>query len=883
MIAAPHRRLVSSLVIITAFWMVVGTLVFVYLHNLFQDSGLLIILLFHTLGRLAWVAAFLLAAAGLALLIRAADIFTVAIGLRPEMYRGALTTIGVLPQPALPEGYDHTEENRELQAILSAWKEKEKRDIKAASALAKENTPAARPLEKLDINAVSSFAKENTPAARLFWSVFHILKAADLPASPRPGEHGNASLLEHSLRVSAALAWVWRDDARIALEQSQARVTGLPTEVGRPMRTEPYPLEIAILAGICHDIGKIACFRRDKEGVITVVGLHDMVGSRILGLLPALWELRDEQGNPDTFLQHLLTQSIRYYHHPAAFPLSGFKRELLTPDPAIKQLMGDIHRADLIAGGLEGRAEEVAQDYMEEDELEEQSLDAQIWDAFLFLLEDESRINSPSPARRLAYKKGPILYLIEPKIRERICDHLSLTRHDYATPNNGNPGKIIQIIASRLDAMGLLIKTIGKVSVAKPEGAAVQLRFESTKKNADGDATEHTDTKIPHYVVRIPPDSVFAPLLALENYPAELSVQGLFWPQFAPKKTSAQGPDKTPKTAESGSVPTGSQSADLQSADSQSADSQPTDETPDTGNDRGVEPTEAEDEASTDQPSPSVEEEETEAEDEEDGASGPCMTTEHPDEDDPFADASETPTAPEPKEAEVSAAPVQGASIKTTIPSRPSRPSTRGTPSGQQTSKPSLTEAQKAEKKAQLDRAKILSSDAERKTKLLDREAMTPNQRAQHLLHRTKDCLAKFPNIAKVVIGVKLNDSERIRLISALIWIDETRRDRISTSLSLNPETIIRVSLATIFNFPLSSGMDRASYEIFTQILRESGKQPGDIWNAHISELRMLLAFRVILVDGVRDLDIENSFIAAPINGIDELRLAIPMPGTEDE
>ena len=875
MIAAPHRRLVSSLIIITSFWMMVGTLIFVYRHHLFQDGALLTILLFHTLGRLAWVAAFLLASAGLALLIRAAGIFTIAIGLRPEMYRGALTTIGVLPQPDLPEGYDHTEQDQELQTILSAWKKKEKMDIKAAAAIAKENTPVKRPLEKLDIDAVSAFAEENTPAARLFWSVFHILKAADLPASPRPGEHGNASLLEHSLRVSAALAWVWRDDARTALEQSQARVTGLPTEVSRPMRTEPYPLEIAILAGICHDIGKIACFRRDKEGVITVVGLHDMVGSRILGLLPALWDLRDEQGNPDTFLQHLLTQSIRYYHHPGAFPLSGYKRELLTPDPAIKQLMGDIHRADLIAGGLEGRAEEVAQDYLEEDELEEQSLDAQIWDAFLFLLEDESRINSPSPARRLAYKKGPILYLIEPKIRERICDHLSITRHDYATPNNGNPGKIIQIIASRLDAMGLLIKTIGKVNVDKPEGAAVRLRFESTKKNADGDATEHTDTKIPHYVVRIPPESVFAPLLALENYPAELSVQGLFWPQFAPKKTSAQGQDTTPVTADSGSAPADLQPTGLQPADEQSADLQTADATPDTSDASTDGHAEAENEAtSTDQPSPSVEEEETEEEDDGD-ASGPDMGTEYPDGDDPFADTSEASAPSGPKEAEAYAAPAQSVDVKTAI-AVPSP--TQRTPSG----KPSITEAQKAEKRAQLDRAKSLSSTAEQKIKLQDREAMSPNKRVQHLLRRTQDCLVKFPNIAKEVIGVKLDDSERVRLISAMIWIDETRRDRINTSLRLNPKTIIRVSLATIFNFPLSSGMDRASYQIFTEILQKSRKQPGDIWNAHILELRMLLAFRVILVDGVRDLDIENSFVAAPINGIDELRLAIPMPGTKE-
>ncbi|ACK78118.1 metal-dependent phosphohydrolase [Acidithiobacillus ferrooxidans] len=835
MIAAPHRRLVSALIIITSFWMMVGTLVFIYRHNLFQDGGLLIILLFHTLGRLAWVAAFLLASAGLALLIRAADIFRVAIGLRPEMYRGALTTIGVLPQPALPEGYDHTEQDQNLWTILSAWKEK----------------------EKLDIKAVSAFAKENTPAARLFWSVFHILKAADLPASPRPGEHGNASLLEHSLRVSAALAWVWRDDARIALEQSQVRVAGLPTEVGRPMRTEPYPLEIAILAGICHDIGKIACFRRDKEGVITVVGLHDMVGSRILGLLPALWDLRDEQGNPDTFLQHLLTQSIRYYHHPGAFPLSGFKRELLTPDPAIKQLMGDIHRADLIAGGLEGRAEEVAQDYLEEDELEEQSLDAQIWDAFLFLLEDESRINSPSPARRLAYKKGPILYLIEPKIRERICDHLSITRHDYATPNNGNPGKIIQIIASRLDAMGLLIKTVGKVSVVKPEGAAVQLRFESTKKNADGDATEHTDTKIPHYVVRITPESVFAPLLALDNYPAELSVPGLFWPQYAPKKTSAQIPD-------AGSAPAGAQ---------------PEGEVPDIGSGRTEEPAEVEEEnTATIQSSSPVEEGEGEDEEEDEETSSPNRTTEYPDEDDPFADASETPAAPEPKGAEASAAPAQSAGIKTTI---ASRPSTRGTPSSQQTSKPSLTEAQKAEKKAQLDRAKSLSSHAEHKTKLIDREAMTPNQRAKHLRNRADECLATFPNIVKVMAGVTLDDSERLRLISALIWIDETRRARITASPEINPTAIIRVALSTIFNFPLSKGMDTVTYEIFTLILRKSGIRPGDIWNSHISELRMFLAFRVILVDGLPELDIENSIISAPINGIDDLVLAIPMPGTD--
>ena len=914
MIKAPHRRLISSLVIVTAFWMSVITVWYLVDHKIWDDLTVIKVLLLHTLGRFTWILAFVLASAGMTLLLRASEIFTVTLGLRPEQYRGAWTTIGVLPQPELPTGAQKEYAVlARLEAVLKPW--------------------AKDP--HLNTAAVLHLAKQETPEARLFWNVFHILQDSRLPASPRAGEHGGASLLEHSLRVCAALAWVWTAREEAALKESAERIKQLPTNVTQPLESAPYPLEIAILTGIAHDVGKVACFKKSGDGSIQVIGLHDMVGSRILGKLPSFWNLRDEQGNPDPFVQHLLTQSIRYYHHPNAFPMSGFKREMLSPDPAIQQLMGDIRQADLIAGALEGRQEEIAQDYLEEEDLEEQGLEEQIWDAFLFLMEDASRVNSPSPARRIAYKKEHLLYLIEPKIRERICDHLSITRMEYAIPHNGNPGKIIQIIAGRLDAKGWLIKGFGNFSVEKPEGAGVRLQFTGTTK--DGEQKEVTEEKIPHYLVRLG-DTPFADLQALGNWKADITVVKLFWPQYGPKGKSEKEAEaeqiadqpienkgeaapankggkqgSSPQTAAAplepdvngeagsesesetdvgqGSAPKGAEQTTTAPSDTQAThreDSPAEQENEDDDSD----------DAGTDE-APEAPEEDADADPEDDPLNfQPAV--ERTDTTAPPAEPSSTQTPESSTQAKESSTQSAGSSTGTesTVHAQPaSSAQPQPQPPDQDTARPGKTRQDGAalmaaaqseiaqsrdstsrqktprtpeEQARHLERAQKGANQTQ-KTTLTKREMKPESEQIKAIGVRVRNRIRHTPECGKQIGGISLSEDERRHLLFALIWLEQLRADHINVQSTLyDPGVRLQILLSTFFSFPISTKLESNAYAIFNLLIERSGLESNHVFAGHIAEMKMFLSLRIQYVNNIKTFDPCASTVIMPVNSAED-------------
>ncbi len=486
MAAAPHRRVIKATVTVLIFWTLLSVA-----YGAWTNLPLMLYRVPEIPWRLGWIAIILLLSAGLALAVDAYKIFRVTMGLRPMEYRGASTTIGILPTPQAP-----------ARANLSR-----KQQLRRLKTLLGKLSPETNDT-RLNTEAVLTLAKANNPLSELFWAVFSILDASGLPASPVRGSHGDALLITHSLRVSAAMAKLWEGESTPIM----------PNDVGKPAQSRAYDLPTAIVAGLAHDIGKVRCFKRGTDG-ITVIGLHDMVGGRLLASLPEFWDIVNAQGQHDDYIQRLLTQSIRYYHHPNAYPGSGYKRSLIQTDGGVQALMAAIHGADLVAGSIEGRTGEIMADYLDEDELPERDLNEQVWETFLTLMAEESFINSKSPQRRVAYKQGRVLYLIENKLRTLICDQLSLTRVDYTSNNNGNPGKIIQIIASHLDEQGLIKKDFNGTICKKPEGAGFYLQIEGTNKEGD---TSETVLKLPHYVVRITDDGPFAKYAGMEDYPSNI-------------------------------------------------------------------------------------------------------------------------------------------------------------------------------------------------------------------------------------------------------------------------------------------------------------------------------------------------------------------------
>lgn len=796
MAIAPHRRVVKATFTVLIFWTLMA-IAYSATHNL----PMMLYRLPEIPWRLSWILLVFCLSVGLGLAYDTYHIFRVALGLRPMTCRGASTTIGILPSPA------------PLERSTLSRKAQKKRLEELLNRLSPDPEDP-----RLNIQAIRTLADQQTSMAHLFWAVFSILDASKLPASPVKGSHGDTLLITHSLRVAASMAQLWEQASRPVM----------PTDVNKPVQSRPFDRDTAIIAGLAHDIGKVRCFRRGKDGTITVVGLHDMIGGRLIATLPEFWELRDKQGQHDDILQKLLTQAIRYYHHASAYPGSGFKRSMIHADEGIKALMLAIHDADMVAGSIEGRTNEILADYQDEDELPERDLAEQIWETFLMLMDDESMINSKSPQRRIAYKQGQILFLIENKIRTLICDHLSITRVDYTGNNNGNPGKIIQIIAARLDAEKWIRTEFNQRTCKKPWGAGFYIQIEGA--NKEGDATE-TLLKLPHYLIRITDDGPFAKYANMEDYPAKISLKAATWPQFftkEPEKSEIEA-DSTTRTREK-PVPQAQEAATSPGLESHAE--QPPEQEP-IADDHCP--------AATDQDAA-----EADLEDRDTPPEDPASTDDTPHDDawdeDPFA-GTEPSSEPVPE-------PATPETTQETIPDPTSSPSPA--PDAEQL---------KAAQRSQLERARARANLSHETSSMIRREMDSPEQKSQKITQRTQYFLKTYPDILKTSPGrgdLHLNDADRTMALMGLIWMDQTRRDMQSLDTTQPPEDFLQVRLKSLFvkdlfQFPLEEKLAKVALKGISKL--------GE-GRVLIMEMQTRLDIKH-LPNG--EIDLDNSSLFAPV------------------
>lgn len=265
----------------------------------------------------------------------------------------------------------------------------------------------------------------------------------ELPASPVPGGHGGATLIDHSFNVvdtmlEMAPKWVYRGHKNKKGEISFPLLDTTRTEY-RFDRDDP----ILALTALAHDIGKVACYRIEDDGSVTEVRKnHDIEGARILRAIPEVMAL------PWKDRLALLT-ACEFYHHLGSIPYSTWI------DDRARSLVELLIAADIATGQREGGV--MVNDYEDLAEVDIPALSEDMGNdagvpapaaavaaahgspldiAYSILLEP-GRVNGTNTSVRIAWKHGEWLYINDAKLRNAVAERLGDS--DYAKlPHRGN-------------------------------------------------------------------------------------------------------------------------------------------------------------------------------------------------------------------------------------------------------------------------------------------------------------------------------------------------------------------------------------------------------------------------------------------------------------
>jgi hypothetical protein len=179
--------------------------------------------------------------------------------------------------------------------------------------------------------------------ARSLTQAWAIMQAADLPAAAIPGGHGQATLVEHSWNVLRTLLRLKELPPYRGMTNKEGKITfplldATKTEF-RFDREDPLPM----LCAFAHDIGKVTCFVKGKDGRITVVkDDHDTEGQRLVRRLSA-WRMLDFAEYQRALI------CLGYYHKPSEVPRANWI------DDRARALLMLIHQVDEWTSELEGR------------------------------------------------------------------------------------------------------------------------------------------------------------------------------------------------------------------------------------------------------------------------------------------------------------------------------------------------------------------------------------------------------------------------------------------------------------------------------------------------------------------------------------------------
>lgn len=299
-----------------------------------------------------------------------------------------------------------------------------------------------------------------------------------LPASPVPGGHGGATLIEHSFNVVDTLMqmapkWVYRGHRNKKGEIAFPLLDTTRAEF-RFVQDDP----ILPLAAFAHDIGKISCYRMSEDGSVREVRKnHDIEGAKLLRSLPEIMSLSWKD-------KVALLTACEFYHHLGAIPYSTWIDDraralielLIAADIATGQREGGVvaneyEDADLVLPQPEktGSADDPGQDDsapVTQEEISargsdpaDEALHGSALDLAYSVLLEPGRVNGANAATRIAWKHGEWLYISDAKLRGAVARKTGDSGYN-ALPHRGNMHAFTLELMAQLAERGNLLQQL---------------------------------------------------------------------------------------------------------------------------------------------------------------------------------------------------------------------------------------------------------------------------------------------------------------------------------------------------------------------------------------------------------------------------------------
>lgn len=336
------------------------------------------------------------------------------------------------------------------------------------------------------------YSKKYPKHAKAFMAVFEVMYATPrLPASPVPGGHGGATLIEHSFNVvdtmlEMAPKWSYRGHKNKRGEISFPLLDSTKAE----FRFSPGD-PVVHLAAFAHDIGKTSCYKMAPDGSVTEVKKnHDIEGAKILRTIPEIMDL------PWKDRVAVLT-ACEYYHHIGSLPYSTWIDDraralielLIAADIATGQREGGVivndYEEDVVSSVIqrgvnissEKTSGDVGDDVSDgnrvlvgetEESVENSAVASGSWgiksaengtplDLAYSVLLEPGRVNGTNVSTRIAWKHGEWLYISDAKLRAAVANLTGDSEYN-TLPHRGNMHPFTLGLMAQLAESGNLLQ-----------------------------------------------------------------------------------------------------------------------------------------------------------------------------------------------------------------------------------------------------------------------------------------------------------------------------------------------------------------------------------------------------------------------------------------
>lgn len=324
-----------------------------------------------------------------------------------------------------------------------------------------------------------SYADSYPEHAAAFRAVLAVMLAnPKLPASPVPGGHGGATLIEHSFNVVDTLLEMAPKWSYKGHRNKKGEIVFPLLDTTRVEHRFPPNDPILALAAFAHDVGKVACYQMNPDGSVTEIRKnHDIEGAKLLRTLPEVMALPWKE-------QVALLSACEFYHHLGALPQSTWIND------RARSLVELLIAADVLTGQREGGV--IVNDYEDSDGADIQLPQAKVepdaddeaevekmtgedesavpdaslpvehgsaLDVTYSVLLEPGRVNGSLSAQRIAWKYGEWLYINDGRLRDAVSARVG--DNDYTRqPYRGNMSPFTLDLLAQLAERGALLQEL---------------------------------------------------------------------------------------------------------------------------------------------------------------------------------------------------------------------------------------------------------------------------------------------------------------------------------------------------------------------------------------------------------------------------------------